>query len=39
VKNSLKTLFMDHPPTQKRIEQLSRLEGELHASPGRIAIG
>src|SRR5215212_1889212 len=38
VKSSLRTLFMDHPPTQKRIEQLSRLEGQLHAGPGRIAI-
>jgi heat shock protein HtpX len=37
VKSSLRTLFMDHPPTEKRIEQLSRLEGQLHAGPGRIA--
>jgi heat shock protein HtpX len=38
VKSSLRTLFMDHPPTEKRIEQLSRLETQLHAGgPGRIA--
>jgi heat shock protein HtpX len=38
LKSSLRTLFMDHPPTEKRIEQLSRLESQLHAGgPGRIA--
>jgi heat shock protein HtpX len=29
VKESVKTLFMDHPPTEKRIERLQRLEAEL----------
>jgi heat shock protein HtpX len=38
VKSSLRTLFMDHPPTEKRVEQLSKLEGQLHSGPGRIAI-
>jgi heat shock protein HtpX len=33
VKESVKTLFMDHPPTQKRIERLQRLEAELQRSP------
>ncbi len=38
VKASFRTIFMDHPPTEKRIEQLSRLESQLHAGgPGRIA--
>ncbi|MEA2457392.1 MAG: heat shock protein HtpX [Thermoleophilaceae bacterium] len=38
LKSSLRTLFMDHPPTEKRIEQLSKLETQLHAGgPGRIA--
>src|SRR3954470_19176759 len=37
VKSSLKTLFMDHPPTEKRIEQLSRLEQQLQLSGPRAA--
>ena len=31
VKESVATLFMDHPPTEKRIEALSRLETQLQA--------
>ncbi|HEX8073435.1 MAG TPA: zinc metalloprotease HtpX [Thermoleophilaceae bacterium] len=31
VKESVATLFMDHPPTEKRIEALSRLEAQLQA--------
>ena len=37
VKSSLRTLFMDHPPTEKRIEQLSRLEQQLQVSGPRAA--
>jgi heat shock protein HtpX len=37
LKSSLKTLFMDHPPTEKRIEQLSRLEAQLQLSGPRAA--
>jgi heat shock protein HtpX len=37
VKSSLKTLFMDHPPTEKRIEQLSKLEQQLQLSGPRAA--
>jgi heat shock protein HtpX len=37
LKSSLKTLFMDHPPTEKRIEQLSRLESQLQVSGPRAA--
>jgi heat shock protein HtpX len=37
VKSSLRTLFMDHPPTEKRIEQLSRLEAQLQLSGPRAA--
>jgi heat shock protein HtpX len=36
VKSTVQTLFMDHPPTQKRIERLQRYESELQ-SAGRIA--
>jgi heat shock protein HtpX len=36
VKSTVQTLFMDHPPTQKRIERLQRYEAELQ-SAGRIA--
>src|SRR5256714_2872340 len=32
VKESVKTLFMDHPPTEKRIERLQRLEAELQGT-------
>jgi heat shock protein HtpX len=31
VKESITTIFMDHPPTEKRIEALSRLEAQLQA--------
>jgi heat shock protein HtpX len=37
LKSSLKTLFMDHPPTEKRIEQLSRLEAQLQLAGPRAA--
>jgi heat shock protein HtpX len=36
VKSSLRTLFMDHPPTEKRIEQLSKLESQLQGSIARL---
>jgi heat shock protein HtpX len=31
VKESVATLFMDHPPTEKRIEALQRIEAQLQA--------
>src|SRR3954452_18671824 len=37
VKASLRTLFMDHPPTEKRIERLQRYEAELQGTLGRAA--
>lgn len=37
LKSSIRTLFMDHPPTEKRIEQLSRLEAQLQLSGPRAA--
>jgi heat shock protein HtpX len=37
LKSSLKTLFMDHPPTEKRIEALSRLETQLQVAGPRAA--
>jgi heat shock protein HtpX len=37
VKSSIRTLFMDHPPTEKRIEQLSRLEAQLQVAGPRAA--
>jgi heat shock protein HtpX len=37
LKSSLKTLFMDHPPTEKRIEQLSKLESQLQVAGPRAA--
>jgi heat shock protein HtpX len=37
VKSAVRTLFMDHPPTQKRIEQLSRLEAQLQVAGPRAA--
>jgi heat shock protein HtpX len=37
LKSSIKTLFMDHPPTEKRIEQLSRLEAQLQVAGPRAA--
>jgi Zn-dependent protease with chaperone function len=33
VKESVATLFMDHPPTGKRIEALERLESQLQGAP------
>jgi heat shock protein HtpX len=36
VKSSLRTLFMDHPPTAKRIEQLQGLELQLQSSTARL---
>ena len=32
VKQSLRSLFMDHPPTEKRIERLQRYEAELQGT-------
>jgi heat shock protein HtpX len=37
LKSSVRTLFMDHPPTEKRIEQLSRLESQLQVAGPRAA--
>ena len=37
LKSSLKTLFMDHPPTEKRIEALSALETQLQVAGPRAA--
>jgi heat shock protein HtpX len=37
LKSSIKTLFMDHPPTEKRIEQLSRLEQQIQLAGPRAA--
>src|SRR3954453_7835505 len=37
LKSSVRTLFMDHPPTEKRIEQLSRLEQQLQLAGPRAA--
>jgi heat shock protein HtpX len=37
IKDSLRTLFMDHPPTEKRIERLSRLEQQIQLSGPRAA--
>jgi heat shock protein HtpX len=37
LKSSVRTLFMDHPPTEKRIEQLSRLEAQLQVAGPRAA--
>jgi heat shock protein HtpX len=37
LKSSIRTLFMDHPPTEKRIEQLSRLEAQLQVAGPRAA--
>lgn len=37
VKKSFRTIFMDHPPTEKRIEQLSRLEQQLQLAGPRAA--
>ncbi|MEA2439709.1 MAG: heat shock protein HtpX [Thermoleophilaceae bacterium] len=37
VKSAVRTLFMDHPPTGKRIEQLERLEAQLQLAGPRAA--
>src|SRR3954463_9156204 len=37
VKSAVRTLFMDNPPTEKRIEQLERLEAQLQLSGPRAA--
>jgi heat shock protein HtpX len=37
VKSAVRTLFMDHPPTEKRIEQLSKLEAQLQVAGPRAA--
>ncbi|MEA2254744.1 MAG: heat shock protein HtpX [Solirubrobacteraceae bacterium] len=37
LKSSFRTIFMDHPPTEKRIEQLSRLEQQLQVAGPRAA--
>jgi heat shock protein HtpX len=37
VKESLRSLFSDHPSTEKRIEQLSRLEAQLQVAGPRAA--
>src|SRR4051812_23403754 len=37
LKSSIKTLFMDHPPTEKRIEALSQLESQLQVAGPRAA--
>ena len=36
-KAAVQTLFMDHPPTEKRIERLQRYEAELQGQLGRAA--
>jgi heat shock protein HtpX len=36
-KNAVRTLFMDHPPTEKRIERLQRYEAELQGTLARAA--
>jgi heat shock protein HtpX len=35
VKSAVKTLFMDHPPTEKRVERLQALESQLQLSGPR----
>jgi heat shock protein HtpX len=37
VKSALRTIFMDHPPTEKRIERLQRYEAELQGTLGAAA--
>jgi heat shock protein HtpX len=37
VKNSIRTIFMDHPPTEARIERLERYEADLQSQLGRAA--
>jgi heat shock protein HtpX len=36
-KTAVRTLFMDHPPTEKRIERLQRYEAELQGALGTAA--
>jgi heat shock protein HtpX len=36
-KSAVRSLFMDHPPTEKRIERLQRYEAELQGTLGRAA--
>jgi heat shock protein HtpX len=36
-KTAIRTVFMDHPPTEKRIERLQRYEAELQGTLGRAA--
>jgi heat shock protein HtpX len=37
VKSAVRTLFMDHPPTEKRIERLEALEAQLQVAGPRAA--
>src|SRR5437763_312599 len=37
VKSAVRTLFMDHPPTEKRIERLQALEAQLQVAGPRAA--
>src|SRR4051812_11181711 len=37
VKSAVRTLFMDHPPTEKRVERLQELEAQLQLSGPRAA--
>jgi heat shock protein HtpX len=37
VKSAVRTLFMDHPPTEKRVERLQALEAQLQLSGPRAA--
>jgi heat shock protein HtpX len=36
VKSSVKTIFMDHPPLEARLAQLSRLEAQLQGIPAAV---
>ena len=36
IKSGVQTLFMDHPPMEKRIERLQRYEGELQGGGGAV---
>ena len=38
VKNSLYSLFATHPPIEKRIAALARLEAQLQGTPARAAV-
>jgi heat shock protein HtpX len=37
VKSAVRTLFMDHPPTEKRVERLQALEAQLQVAGPRAA--